>query len=342
VLMINLLAAIRKRCRDRVDCSSDGGFTMAELVVSMSILVIVSTMSIAVLISTQKATKLVSWQSLANSELRQFVDSSFAEIETARPRTVCFGPDGRAQALMPQTCERPVEGLGSPFESAGEKHVCYLSHRVNPAFDTGTTPEAGVTPTSQVGYSRVCIAIIDNQLWKAVWALNPSNMNAPVANTVRYTNLGAVSSAASSFRFFGKGAPTVAGGVETDVEIIPPDCSVSGATRTCPAYDASTPARVPTDISANPATQIPGSAASAFFGDYMVPADRTSHPGQIAGPIANITRMKVVITVETKTGRTSHLRALEYDVSLRGSKYQNERCYTGERTVDSTGALICV
>jgi prepilin-type N-terminal cleavage/methylation domain-containing protein len=338
-MMNSFLAAIRKRYRSWVGESADAGFTMAELVVSMSILVIVSTMSITVLISTQKATKLVSWQSIANSELRQFIDSSFAEIETARPRTVCFGPDGRALATMPQTCDRPVEGLGSPFESAGEKHVCYLSHRVDPAFSTATAPSPGVTPVSQVGYARVCIAIIDNQLWRAVWALNPSNMNAPVASTVRYTNLGAVNAAASSFRFFGKGVPG-AGGVETDVEIVPPDCTVSGAIRTCPPLTSAVPVRTPTDISALPSDHVVGASPTVFFGDYMIP--RTFPTGQIGGAIANITRMKVVIAVEIKTGRTSHLRSLEYDVSIRGSKYQNERCYTGERTVDSTGALKCV
>jgi prepilin-type N-terminal cleavage/methylation domain-containing protein len=334
-----LFAAIRTRYRKRVDPSSDAGFTLAELVVSMSILVIVSTMSIAVLISTQKATKLVSWQSIANSELRQFIDSSFAEIETARPRTVCFGADGNAQAAMPQNCARPVEGLGSPFESAGEKHVCYLSHRVDAAFSTATAPAAGVTPASQVGYSRVCIAIIDDQLWKAVWALNPADMNTPLSNTARYTNLGAVDSAASSFRFFGKGAPG-AGGVETDIEIAPSECTVSGATRTCPALTSAVPARAATDIAATPATQPVGTTPTAFFGDYMIA--RTFPTGQIGGAIANITRMKVVIAVRTKTGSTSHLRDLPYDVSLRGSKYQNERCYTGERTVDATGALKCV
>jgi prepilin-type N-terminal cleavage/methylation domain-containing protein len=337
-MMNPLIASIRKRLRSHFDTSSDAGFTMAELVVSMSILVIVSTMSITVLISTQKATKLVTGQSLANTELRQFIDSSFAEIETARPRTVCFGADGRAQATMPQNCDRPVEGLGSPFESAGEKHVCYLSHRVDAAFSTATAPAAGVTPSNQVGYSRVCLAIIKDQLWKAVWALNPSNMNAPVANTVRYKNLGAVDAASSSFRFFGKGVPG-ADGVETDVEIKPLECTVSGSIRTCPALTAAVPERTATDLAASPETQPPGTTPTSFFGDYMI--NRTFPTGQIAGEIANITRMKVVISVQTKVGRTVHLRDLPYDISLRGSKYQNERCYTGERTVDSTGALKC-
>jgi prepilin-type N-terminal cleavage/methylation domain-containing protein len=339
--MMNLLiATIRKRLRSHGEASSDAGFTMAELVVSMSILVIVSTMSITVLISTQKATKLVTGQSLANTELRQFIDSAFAEIETARPRTVCFGADGRSQREMPQNCDRPVEGLGSPFESAGEKHVCYLSHRVDAAFSTATAPAAGVTPANQVGYSRVCIAIVNDHLWKAVWALNPSNMNAPVANTVRYKDLGVVDAATSSFRFFGKGVPG-ADGVETDIEIKPPECTVSGSTRTCPPVTASVPERTPTDLAASPDTHPPGSTPTSFFGDYMITRSSPSL-GQIGGPIANITRMKVVISVQTKVGRTVHLRDLPYDISLRGSKYQNERCYTGERTADSTGALKCV
>jgi prepilin-type N-terminal cleavage/methylation domain-containing protein len=316
----------------------ESGFTMIELVISMSILVIVSTMAIAVMISTQKTTQLVSWQSNANTELRQFVDSSFAELATARPRTLCVGADGTVQSTMPRNCAKPLEGLGSALESAGTHHVCYLSHRADPVSNTAAVPVAGDAVAAQVtGYARVCLV---------VW-LPPSapttDLNTLVPSTAKYTVLGDVDDAASTFRFYGKvlvdGSGAVvpagtAGAREKTKEIFAAGCSDSSGRLVCTA-PASTAV---TDIARDPSTYVSGTTPP-FLTDNLVA--KTVADGKISGPIVNITRMQVVVSVITKDRR--HTRALEYDVSLRGSKYQNERCFSDELSLDPlTGVLKCV
>jgi prepilin-type N-terminal cleavage/methylation domain-containing protein len=328
---------------------NDSGFTMIELVISMSILVIVSTMAIAVLISIQRTTQLVSWQSNANTELRQFVDSSFAELATARPRTLCVGADGTVQSTMPRNCAKPLEGLGSALESAGTHHVCYLSHRADPVSNTAAIPVEGEAAAAQVtGYARVCLAIINKKLWKVVW-LAPSapgtDLNTLVPTTAKYTALGDVDDAASTFRFYGKvlvdGSGAVvpagtAGAREKTKEIFAAGCSADSSNRLVCAAPASS---ATTDIALNPSAYVSGTTPTTFLTDNLVA--KTVASGKISGAIVNITRMQVVVSVITKDRR--HTRALEYDVSLRGSKYQNERCFSDELSLDpATGVLKCV
>jgi prepilin-type N-terminal cleavage/methylation domain-containing protein len=341
--------ALRRRLDAiRAEGLNDSGFTMIELVISMSILVIVSTMAIAVLISIQRTTQLVSWQSNANTELRQFVDSSFAELATARPRTLCVGADGTVQSTMPRNCAKPLEGLGSALESAGTHHVCYLSHRADPVSNTDAVPVAGDAVAAQVtGYARVCLAIINKKLWKVVW-LAPSapgtDLNTLIPTTAKYTALGDVDDAASTFRFYGKvlvdGSGAIvssgAGAREKTKEIFAAGCSADGSGRLVCATPTST---ATTDIALNPSAYVSGTTPTAFLTDNLVA--KTVASGKISGAIVNITRMQVVVSVITKDKR--HTRALEYDVSLRGSKYQNERCFSDELSLDpATGVLKCV
>jgi hypothetical protein len=146
--------------------------------------------------------------------------------------------------------------------------------------------------------------------------------------------LGDVDQTASRFRFFGK---AFVGGAETEVEVFPAGCTASGSSSTCLAS-----AEAATVLASTPSNYTTGTSPAEVFKDNLV--ERTtsadaSAAGQIGGAITTITRMKVVIAVRTKSG--DNLRSLEYDVSLRGSKYQNERCYTGERTIDISGKLTC-
>lgn len=295
----------------------DDGFTMIELVISMSILLIVMTMSMAVLLSTQKATQLVSWQSNANSELRQFADSLTAELETARPRTLCKNQNGTIMSTMPQTCSRPVEGDGSPLESAGEKHVCYLSHREAPASFNSDAFSSTSSGTETNNYHRVCVAIIGTTLYRVAWAINGTDVNSPVVSNVEYLVIGEVDPDNSSFTYWGK---TFAGGAETSAQIVPSTTSADQGW-----------------LTDDPKTYIPGSALGTKMKDKQVA--KTVSGGRVTGAIAGITRVRVVLAVRTKDLKRS--RKLEYDVSLRGAVFQNERCYTGERTVDSNGNVTC-
>jgi prepilin-type N-terminal cleavage/methylation domain-containing protein len=333
----------------RANGLDESGYSMIELVISMSILVIVSTMAVAVLVSIQNTTKLVSWQSNANTELRQFVDSSFADLGTARPRTVCFIGTVSQATLPPGGCVAPakaVEGLGSALESAGTSHVCYLSHRTDPVANPSGGGSSSATPAADVtNYAKVCLIISDKKLWKVVWQPTATNLNQPDPATVTYSMLGAVDDTvnadgvpATYFRYFGKmlvdgsgtrvtpGTPAAATAKEVTRLFEPVNCSTSTGRLVCSGSKTAT-------TFFNPA------ARSALFNDYLIPTSATPPTGMIAGDILNITRVQVVVSVITKDKR--HARALEYEISLRGSKYQNERCYSGELSLNEKGELKC-
>jgi hypothetical protein len=308
---------LRSRLREVPDSSEtnglgDGGFTLAELVMTMSILVMVSVMAIAVMLSTQQATKLVSWQSNANSELRFISENTFAELETARPRSLCLGADGKSQLAMPSTCTRVQEGIGSPLESAGEKHVCYLSHRVDPALGTDS---------KIYSYQRVCLAIIGEQLYQVEFLANTSNLNAPTG-TPTYRVVGNIDPANSSFAYYGKRFNTTLGREET--------------------VKLNLAAAADTALAANPL--IP---TGTRLQDKMVAATTNisgTFTGQLTGPIKTITRLEVKLSVITRDGK--HTRDAVYDVTLRGARYQNERCWTGEKVAknvdaNTDGSLSC-
>jgi hypothetical protein len=304
---------------------NDAGFTMAELVITMSLLVMVSIMAISVLLSTQRATKLVSWQSNANSQLRFISENTFAELETARPRPVCLDAGGRSTSTMPSNCSRVKEGVGSPLESAGEKHVCYLSYRADPAISDAS---ATVSNSKIYNYVWVCLAIIGKFLYQVEWDRPAppaviADLNAlPSISAGKYSVIGEVDAANSFFTYFGKKYSetcrgcTTGNGREDSVKLTLPSTSASTAI-----------------LKADPA------GGSLPLNDKLVQKDLpTTDPlkGQITGQIKTITRLQVKLAVKTTDGK--HVRDAVYDVTLRGARYQNERCWTGEKVLKDSGA----
>jgi prepilin-type N-terminal cleavage/methylation domain-containing protein len=141
----------------------DGGFTLIELAVSLGILSIVMTLAFSILISTMNISSVVSWQSTSNTELRQLIDSVFADVETARPALGCdLNHDGEIttadeEVLRTGTCSdinNIVERSDGVLLVASPDRICYNTNRL-------LSRQVG---TSNPPYAPVCLAVVDREL----------------------------------------------------------------------------------------------------------------------------------------------------------------------------------
>jgi prepilin-type N-terminal cleavage/methylation domain-containing protein len=143
----------------------DGGFTLIELAVSLGILSIVMTLAFSILISTMNISSVVSWQSTANTELRQLIDSVFADVETARP---AFGCDLNHDGQITMSPEKVLTYDGCPDINniversdgvllvAAPDRICYNTNRLY-SRQAGTLPGDTNPP-----YAPVCLAVVAN------------------------------------------------------------------------------------------------------------------------------------------------------------------------------------
>jgi prepilin-type N-terminal cleavage/methylation domain-containing protein len=144
--------------------NDDGGFTLIELAVSLGILSIVMTLAFSILVSTMNISSVVSWQSTSNSELRQLIDSVFADIETARPSLGCDRDRNGKIDLATTSTEKAVTygcNLNSVIEQsdgvllvASPDRICYNTNRF-------LSRQVG---TPNPAYAPVCLAVVNNQL----------------------------------------------------------------------------------------------------------------------------------------------------------------------------------
>jgi prepilin-type N-terminal cleavage/methylation domain-containing protein len=144
--------------------NDDGGFTLIELAVSLGILSIVMTLAFSILVSTMNISSVVSWQSTSNTELRQLIDSVFADIETARPSFGCDRDRNGKIDLATTSIEKAVTygcDLNSVIEQsdgvllvASPDRICYNTNRF-------LSRQVG---TPNPAYAPVCLAVVENQL----------------------------------------------------------------------------------------------------------------------------------------------------------------------------------
>jgi prepilin-type N-terminal cleavage/methylation domain-containing protein len=154
---------IRQSLARRSD--ADAGFTLIELAVSLGILSIVMTLAFSILISTMNISSVLRWQSTSNAELRQLIDSVFADVETARPAFGCdLNSDGQITAgsseivLSSDACpdiNNIVERSDGVLLVASPDRICYNTNRLY-ARQVGTSANPPYVP--------VCLAVVLDQL----------------------------------------------------------------------------------------------------------------------------------------------------------------------------------
>jgi prepilin-type N-terminal cleavage/methylation domain-containing protein len=128
----------------------DAGLTLIELVVSMSLLAIVGLMSSMVMLGTRKVAEQVTWRADNNTQLRDLIDRTFADLSSARSPALCIDT----------ACDRITESRSDPKDptspplgvlvSADDYGLCYLSQRSD-AIGL-TDPRAVLQP-----YWKVCL-----------------------------------------------------------------------------------------------------------------------------------------------------------------------------------------
>ena len=174
---------IRKYLRNRPQ--ADGGFTLIELAVSLGILSIVMTLAFSILVSTMNISSVVSWQSTSNTELRQLIDSVFADIETARPALGCdLNHDGQItlsteDVLTSNTCtdiNNVVERSGGVLLVSSPDRICYNTNRLR-SRQAGTSASSTNPP-----YVPVCLAVVGQELRLETFAppAATEDWNAPI------------------------------------------------------------------------------------------------------------------------------------------------------------------
>jgi type II secretory pathway pseudopilin PulG len=142
---------------------SEHGFTLVELAIALSLMMVVSVMATVALLSAKSASTSVAWRAEANSEIRQLIDQTFADLAAARPLAQC------QIAALDGTCDKITESrldANDPAStpnvllSAAGDQVCYRSQRKDPvvAGDTSVTPL----------YWKVCLAVASTGALKLV------------------------------------------------------------------------------------------------------------------------------------------------------------------------------
>jgi prepilin-type N-terminal cleavage/methylation domain-containing protein len=181
---------------------SDAGFSLIELSMTMALVVIVGLLASVTLLGTKGVVDSVSWRAEANSEIRQLIDQSFADIAAARPLAQC------EESNLDGTCAKITEsridatdassGVPSVLVSARPDRVCYRTQRRDPV----TSRDASVTPAAW----KACLGVDPNG--QLVLTATPPSASSTYATTtafdeglVRRRVLGTVDTAGSRIYF---------------------------------------------------------------------------------------------------------------------------------------------
>ena len=124
----------------------------------MSLLVVIGLLASVSLLGTKSVVDSVSWRAEANTEIRQLIDQSFADIAAARPLAQCVeqAADGSCAKITESRADAGDPGSAVPavLVSARPDRVCYRTQRRNPV----TSRDTNVTPS----YWKACLGIDAN------------------------------------------------------------------------------------------------------------------------------------------------------------------------------------
>jgi prepilin-type N-terminal cleavage/methylation domain-containing protein len=280
--------------------NDESGFTLVELAVSLGILSIVMTLAFSILVSTMNISSVVTWQSTSNTELRQLIDSVFADVETARPALGCDrnhdgGIDVSATSteklLSRNTCPDIndfIERSDGVLLVASSDRICYNTNRL-------LSRQAGI---ANPPYAPVCLAVVDNEL-------RLETFSAPLADTDDWNEsitLGAPNRSPNRIRVLGRVDPKAA--------------SASGGDGYFEYYKAGD----------NGPELLPTGSFSVTVGD----ADTISTAlDDDARKLVNTVVLRARIRYGATGAQAKRTRDIVYRVALRAARYSSERCATG-------------
>ncbi len=292
------MTRIRQYLNSRL--KGDGGFTLIELAVSLGILSIVMTLAFSILISTMNISSVVSWQSTSNTELRQLIDSVFADVETARP---AFGCDRNHDGQITMSDEKVLTSDGCPDINniversdgvllvAAPDRICYNSNRLY-SRQAGTLPGDTNPP-----YAPVCLAVVGSELHLETFA-------PPQAGTDDWNKLitlGTVSPA--GVRVLGRVDPSAASSLSGD-----------GYFEYYKAGD-------------DGPTLLTGGATVTFGSTPPITITNALEDGKRQA--VNTVVMRARIAYGATGAQANRTRDIVYRVALRAARYSSERCGTG-------------
>jgi prepilin-type N-terminal cleavage/methylation domain-containing protein len=279
----------------------DRGLTLVELAVSLGILSIVMTLAFSILISTMNISSVVSWQSTSNTELRQLIDSVFADVETARPALGCDGDhDGRidtsstsTETVLKSSCDinNIVERSDGVLLIASPDRICYNTNRL-------FSRQAGILDRStNPPYAPVCLAVIDRQLRLETFSQPAANedWNAPITSGSRSPD---------RIRVLGRVDPTAASSTGGD-----------GYFAYYRAWDG-------TPESSAPLTGL----QPVTVGLAPEITNALDDPTRQA---VNTVVLRARIAYGATGAQANRTRDIVYRVALRAARYSSERCATG-------------
>jgi prepilin-type N-terminal cleavage/methylation domain-containing protein len=290
-----------KRLRQyfRARASDDGGFTLIELAVSLGILSIVMTLAFSILISTMNISSVVSWQSTSNTELRQLIDSVFADVETARPALGCDADhNGRidtsatsTEKVLKSSCDinSIVERSDGVLLVASPDRICYNTNRLLSRQATSANPP----------YAPVCLAVVNGLLRLETFSPpTPGDNNYDWNTTI---TSGALTRAVAGVRVLGRVDSKAANSNGGD-----------GYFEYFKAGDSGSEKIPFTDT--QPVT----------VGDVAV--DALKDPERKA---VNAVVLRARIAYGATGAQANRTRDIAYRVALRAARYSSERCATG-------------
>ncbi len=278
----------------RIRSNDDGGFTLIELAVSLGLLSIVMTMAFSILLSTMNISSVVSWQSTSNTELRQLIDSVFADVETARPALGCdLNHDGQIttldeKVLRTGTCSdinNIVERSDGVLLFASPDRICYNTNRL-------LSRQVG---TSNPPYAPVCLAVVGSELRLETFL--------PARTGIDDWNESITSGPRTLDRY------RVLGRV---------DPSASTATVTGDGYFEYYKAGDDGDV------LLTGNESITVSGQTVLHALGENDRKQV-----NTVVMRARIAYGATGARSGRTRDIAYRVALRAARYSSERCGTG-------------
>jgi prepilin-type N-terminal cleavage/methylation domain-containing protein len=278
--------------------NDDCGFTLIELAVSLGILSIVMTLAFSILVSTMNISSVVSWQSTTNTELRQLIDSVFADVETARPPLGCdTDHDGQITLtdgnVLRSSCDinDVVERPDGVVLVASPDRICYNTNRLL-ARQASTSVNANNPP-----YAPVCLAVVDKELRIETFL--------PAQSTTDDWNESITSGSRSPDRI------RVLGQVDPSAKSPLGD----GYFEYYKAWDGVGPK--PQALTGNQSVTV-GSAPEIT--NALEPADRQA---------VNTVVLRARIRYGATGARANRTRDIVYSVALRAARYSSERCGTG-------------
>jgi prepilin-type N-terminal cleavage/methylation domain-containing protein len=285
----------------KTPANDEAGFTLIELAVSLGILSIVMTLAFSILVSTMNISSVVSWQSTSNTELRQLMDSVFADVETARPALGCDrNHDGQIdisatsteKLLSRNTCPDIndfIERSDGVLLVASPDRICYNTNRL-------LARQAG---TANPAYAPVCLAVVSNELHLETFL-------PPQADTDDWNEsitLGAPNRSPNRIQVLGRVDPSAK------------SPTGDGYFEFYKAWDGSGPKPLPLT-----GTQSVTIGTTAAITNALGDGDRQA---------VNTVVMRARIRYGATGAQANRTRDIVYRVALRAARYSSERCATG-------------